>query len=184
MLFCPICAEGETSAVKAARTGVASLQFTNAGQVSGDISVPRTTTRAGRPGCPHRPPIGGAKPPSGFNMLRLQSPLPDRYTSATPEELVDWIGAARAELGDRVFILGHHYQRDEVSARGPMPGATLWVVSAGPAAARGRLHRVLRRPLHGRVGRRAHADHQQVILPDLNAGCSMAGHGDLEEVED
>src|SRR3954449_6548531 len=67
--------------------------------------------RAGRPGCPHRPPIGAPNHPRGFNMLRLQSPLPDRYTSATPEDIVAWIGAARAELGDRVFILGHHYQR-------------------------------------------------------------------------
>ena len=47
-------------------------------------------------------------------MLRLQSPLPERYTSATPEELSAWIGTARETLGDRVFILGHHYQRDEV----------------------------------------------------------------------
>src|SRR4051794_41804555 len=47
-------------------------------------------------------------------MLRLQSPLPERYTSATPEELSAWIGSARATLGDRLFILGHHYQRDEV----------------------------------------------------------------------
>ena len=47
-------------------------------------------------------------------MLRLQSPLPDRYTSATPEELSAWIGTARATLGERAFILGHHYQRDEV----------------------------------------------------------------------
>src|SRR5436305_14713755 len=47
-------------------------------------------------------------------MLRLQSPLPERYTSAAPEELSARISAARAALGERVFILGHHYQRDEV----------------------------------------------------------------------
>jgi len=48
------------------------------------------------------------------SMLRLQKALPDRYTTAHPDELSDWIGAAKAELGSRVFILGHHYQRDEV----------------------------------------------------------------------
>ena len=47
-------------------------------------------------------------------MLRLQSPLPDQYTTATPEELEQRIAAAKAALGDRLFILGHHYQRDEV----------------------------------------------------------------------
>ena len=47
-------------------------------------------------------------------MLRIQQPLPDRYTTATPDELATMIGAAKAELGERLFVLGHHYQRDEV----------------------------------------------------------------------
>jgi quinolinate synthase len=47
-------------------------------------------------------------------MLRLQTPLPERYTAASPDDLADRIGAAKAALGDRLFILGHHYQRDEI----------------------------------------------------------------------
>ena len=47
-------------------------------------------------------------------MLRLQAPLPDDYTLATEDELVARIAAAKAALGDRLLILGHHYQRDEV----------------------------------------------------------------------
>ena len=47
-------------------------------------------------------------------MLRIQSPLPEGYTGADPDDLAQRIGAAKAALGDRVFILGHHYQRDEV----------------------------------------------------------------------
>ena len=47
-------------------------------------------------------------------MLRLQVPLPDDYTLATDDELVARIAAAKAALGDRLLILGHHYQRDEV----------------------------------------------------------------------
>src|ERR1700683_561982 len=50
----------------------------------------------------------------GIQMLRLQSPLSERYSTASPEELPDMIGAATAALGERVFILGHHYQRDDV----------------------------------------------------------------------
>ena len=49
-------------------------------------------------------------------MLRLQTALPDAYSSATPDELADRIRAAKQTLGSRVFILGHHYQRDEVMA--------------------------------------------------------------------
>ena len=47
-------------------------------------------------------------------MLRLQQPLPDDYTLATPAELEARIAAAKAALADRLLILGHHYQRDEV----------------------------------------------------------------------
>ena len=47
-------------------------------------------------------------------MLRLQSPLPERYTEASQAELAERIAAAKAALADRLFILGHHYQRDEV----------------------------------------------------------------------
>ena len=47
-------------------------------------------------------------------MLRLQAPLPDRYTLASGEELDAWIADAKRELGERLVILGHHYQRDEV----------------------------------------------------------------------
>src|SRR5580658_10447899 len=50
----------------------------------------------------------------GIQMLRLQSPLPERYTSASGDELAEMIGAAKATLGRRLFILGHHYQRDDV----------------------------------------------------------------------
>ena len=47
-------------------------------------------------------------------MLRLQAPLPDRYTLATPDELAEWIHSAKETLGERLLILGHHYQRPEV----------------------------------------------------------------------
>ncbi|HEY9566125.1 MAG TPA: hypothetical protein VIR30_20385, partial [Nocardioides sp.] len=46
-------------------------------------------------------------------MLRLQQPLDERYANADPEDLERRIAAAKATLGDRLFILGHHYQRDE-----------------------------------------------------------------------
>ena len=47
-------------------------------------------------------------------MLRLQTPLPDDYTLATEAELAARIAAAKATLGSKLLILGHHYQRDEV----------------------------------------------------------------------
>ena len=56
-------------------------------------------------------------------MIRLQPPLPERYTAVPPDQLATRIGTARAALGGRAMILGHHYQRDEVmrwaDCRGP-----------------------------------------------------------------
>ena len=47
-------------------------------------------------------------------MFRVQAPLAERYTNASPDDLAARIEAAKAALGARLFILGHHYQRDEV----------------------------------------------------------------------
>src|SRR5579863_1379020 len=49
-------------------------------------------------------------------MLRLQGPLPEGYSTATPGDLASRIAAAKETLGERLMILGHHYQRDEVMA--------------------------------------------------------------------
>src|SRR3954447_1996925 len=102
--------------VKAGTRGItdrASTVAVDAGQGSGDISVPRSTTPCSATWL-SAPSANRSANPWGFHMLRLQSPLPERYASATPEDLSAWIGTARAKLGDRVFILGHHYQRDDV----------------------------------------------------------------------
>src|SRR5688572_3565238 len=117
-------------------------------------------------------------------MLRLQPPLPERYTEATPDELAEWVGAAKATLGDRLLILGHHYQRDEVMR---------WADARGDSFALSRLAAdnhtaayVVFCGVHfmAESADILTADHQQVILPDLNAGCSMADMADLEEVEE
>src|SRR3954453_15423982 len=117
-------------------------------------------------------------------MLRLQSPLPERYTSATAEELSAWIGTARATLGDRVFILGHHYQRDEVMRWADARGDSYRLSVL--AQQRPEAEYIVFCGVHfmAESADVLTADHQQVILPDLNAGCSMADMADLDEVEE
>jgi len=116
-------------------------------------------------------------------MLRLQAPLPEGYTSATGEDLARRIGAAKSTLGSRLMILGHHYQRDEVmrwaDARGDSFGLSrLAAASESEFVVFCGVHfmaesaDVLTSPL------------QQVVLPDLNAGCSMADMADLDSVEE
>jgi quinolinate synthase len=117
-------------------------------------------------------------------MLRLQSPLPERYSTATADELAQMIGAAKSTLGRRLFILGHHYQRDDVmrwaDARGDSFGLSR--LAAGEAAA----EFIVFCGVHfmAESADVLTADHQQVLLPDLNAGCSMADMADIDQVEE
>jgi len=117
-------------------------------------------------------------------MLRLQAPLPDRYTLATPDELETVIREAKAALGEKVLVLGHHYQRPEVIRWADMRGDSFKL--ARFAADNDQATDIVFCGVHFMA---ESADvltgpHQRVILPDLNAGCSMADMADLEQVEE
>ncbi len=117
-------------------------------------------------------------------MLRLQSPLPDRYTTATADELSAWIAAAKEALGERLFILGHHYQRDEVMRWADARGDSYRLSVL--AQERPEADFIVFCGVHF-MAESADVltdDHQQVILPDLNAGCSMADMADIDDVEE
>jgi quinolinate synthase len=116
-------------------------------------------------------------------MLRLQAPLPDRYTRATPDELAHWIEEARAALAERVVILGHHYQRDEVIRWADARGDSFRLARF---AADSDATDIVFCGVHfmAESADVLTGDHQRVILPDLNAGCSMADMADLEQVEE
>jgi quinolinate synthase len=117
-------------------------------------------------------------------MLRIQAPLPERYTGASQEDLARRIAAAKSSLGERVLVLGHHYQRDEVMQWADARGDSFGLSRI--AAARRDAEYVVFCGVHFMA---ESADiltgaHQQVLLPDLNAGCSMADMADTEAVED
>jgi quinolinate synthase len=116
-------------------------------------------------------------------MFRLQQPLPDDYSMATADELARRVATARSRLGKRLVILGHHYQRDEVIQFADRRGDSLGL--ARFAAVQHDAEFVVFCGVHFMA---ESADiltgpHQQVILPDLNAGCSMADMADLDAVE-
>jgi quinolinate synthase len=92
------------------------------------------------------------------------------------------IAAARRELGSRVIILGHHYQRDEVIRFADFRGDSYKLAQE---AARTSADYVVFCGVHFMA---ESADvlaqpGQQVILPDLNAGCSMADMAEIGQVE-
>jgi quinolinate synthase len=116
-------------------------------------------------------------------MFRIQTALPERYVHATPDQLASWIGAAKSTLADKLLILGHHYQREEVmrwaDARGDSFGLSRL------AAANHDAEYIVFCGVHfmAESADILTADDQIVVLPDLNAGCSMADMADLDSVE-
>src|SRR5580704_17351392 len=117
-------------------------------------------------------------------MLRLQSALPERYTMAHPDELASWIADAKQTLGSRLMILGHHYQRDEVMRWADARGDSFGLSRI--AADRGEAEFIVFCGVHfmAESADILTGDHQAVVLPDLNAGCSMADMADLESVQE
>lgn len=115
-------------------------------------------------------------------MLRLQTPLPERYRDASPEALAEMIEAAKTTLGERLFILGHHYQRDEVMRWADARGDSYRLSVL--AQERPEADYIVFCGVHfmAESADVLTGDHQAVVLPDLNAGCSMADMADLDEV--
>ena len=91
---------------------------------------------------------------------------------------------AKAALGDKVFVLGHHYQRDEVIQFADVTGDSFKL--AKEAAARPDAPYIVFCGVHfmAESADILTANHQQVVLPDLAAGCSMADMAAISQVED
>jgi len=117
-------------------------------------------------------------------MLRLQTPLPERYTAASPDDLANRIGAAKAALGDRLFILGHHYQRDEIIRWADARGDSYRLSVLAQQRPQAELIVFCGVHFMAESADILTGDHQTVILPDLNAGCSMADMANADDVEE
>ncbi len=104
--------------------------------------------------------------------------------SPSDPDLVERARAARAALGDRAFVLGHHYQRDEVIAFADVTGDSFKL--AREAAARPDAEFVIFCGVHfmAESADILTSESQQVVLPDLAAGCSMADMAAIDQVED
>jgi quinolinate synthase len=109
---------------------------------------------------------------------------PGELPPASDPELVERARAARATLGERAFVLGHHYQRDEVIQFADARGDSFRL--AQQAAARPEADFIVFCGVHfmAESADILTADHQQVVLPDLAAGCSMADMATYAQVEE
>jgi quinolinate synthase len=109
--------------------------------------------------------------------------LPDTYVELSEQELDERILRAKAALGSKLVILGHHYQRDEVVKFADYRGDSLKL--SQQAARHQEAEYIVFCGVHfmAESADILSGDHQTVILPDLHAGCSMADMANLEQVE-
>jgi quinolinate synthase len=109
---------------------------------------------------------------------------PGELPPASDPSLVERARKAKAALGDKVFVLGHHYQRDEVIQFADVTGDSFRL--AQQAAARPDAPYIVFCGVHFMAESAdilTGAD-QHVVLPDLAAGCSMADMASFQQVED
>ena len=115
--------------------------------------------------------------------LAERQPLPERYLGLPDAEMDARIAEAKAVLGPRLVILGHHYQRDEVIKFADVIGDSLKLAQS--AASRHEADYVVFCGVHfmAESANILGAPHQQVVLPDLAAGCSMADMAAIDQLE-
>jgi quinolinate synthase len=124
--------------------------------------------------------LGRAADPDAERGVECPGALP----AAADPDLVQRARLAKAALGDRLLVLGHHYQRDEVIQFADVTGDSFTL--AREAATRPDAPYIVFCGVHfmAESADILTTEHQQVILPDLAAGCSMADMARLEQVED
>ena len=110
--------------------------------------------------------------------------LPLSYMRMTPEALDARIAEARAKLGQRVVILGHHYQRDEVIKYADFRGDSFKLSLS--AASQEEAEFIIFCGVHfmAETADILSSPDQRVILPNLTAGCSMADMARIDDVLD
>jgi quinolinate synthase len=122
--------------------------------------------------------LGQAADPRSERGVQCPGDLP----APSDPDLVERATKAKAALGERVFILGHHYQRDEVIAFADVTGDSFKL--SRDAAARPEAEFIVFCGVHfmAESADILTSDTQAVVLPDLAAGCSMADMATAEQV--
>jgi len=113
----------------------------------------------------------------------LQTLLPERFSQLTDSETDQRIRMVRDRLGQRLVILGHHYQRDDVIKFADLRGDSFKL--AAWAGQQKQAEFIVFCGVHfmAESADILSAPHQRVILPDLSAGCSMADMAEIDQVE-
>lgn len=110
-------------------------------------------------------------------------PIPEEYAPLSAEELVERIASARARLGDRAIILGHHYQREDIIRFADFRGDSYMLSRLAAERADAEFIVFCGVYFMAETADILSAPHQKVILPNLAAGCSMADMATSDDVQ-
>ncbi len=137
-------------------------------------------TEAGRPNPVYGP--GASRNDVAPQSTPVQGLIPSHYRRMSAAELDDRIATARAKLGSRLVILGHHYQRDEIVRFADFRGDSFKL--SQQAATRSDAEFIVFCGVHfmAESADVLSAEHQIVVLPNLAAGCSMADMAGPDDV--
>ncbi len=116
-------------------------------------------------------------------MFRFQKQLPKKYLDASDNDLIKAIESAKSKLANTVFILGHHYQRDDIMRFADAAGDSLGLSRKASEQKQAKYIVFCGVYFMAEAADILTREDQSVILPDLNAGCSMADMADLDSVE-
>ncbi len=112
-----------------------------------------------------------------------QGQLPLEYQQATNDQLHDRIRVAKQVLGERVVILGHFYQRDEIVQHADFLGDSFQLANAAQTVPDAEAIVFCGVHFMAETADILAQENQKVILPNLAAGCSMADMADIDSVE-
>jgi quinolinate synthase len=111
-----------------------------------------------------------------------QQDIPKEYWDLTSDQLVERVAAARAKLGSKLIVLGHHYQREDIIQFADFRGDSFKL--AQWAAGHPEAEYIVFAGVHfmAEAADILSGPHQTVMLPNMAAGCSMADMADPEDV--
>ncbi|MHA6261470.1 quinolinate synthase NadA [Sporosarcina sp. CAU 1771] len=109
--------------------------------------------------------------------------LPEKYRDLTNEQMETRIAEIKEQLGDKLFIPGHHYQRDDVIQFADVAGDSLQLAQI--CAANEKAEHIVFCGVHfmAETADILTTDSQKVYLPDMRAGCSMADMADIFQTD-
>ncbi|OQM44807.1 quinolinate synthetase [Anoxybacillus sp. UARK-01] len=118
-----------------------------------------------------------------LEMMQKQDHMPEVYKTLNAVEMEERVRKIKEKMGEKLFIPGHHYQKDEVIQFADATGDSLQLAQV--AAKNKQAEYIVFCGVHfmAETADILTGNHQKVILPDMRAGCSMADMADMAQVE-